>query len=125
MEVKIFDMIAARDTLEHLFKSELPARSALKIARLIKAVNSELETAQEQINRIVDKYAKTNENGEKIILRDSPEFNEYIKEYSEITQETITLSVPGISIEDIEKLSTLTPEKMLLLEPFMEGEGAQ
>lgn len=63
MKVKYSEIISAKPALETLSKKELTVKEAVKLARLIKKLNGELEIFGEKQREFCEKYGTLSEDG--------------------------------------------------------------
>lgn len=117
IETNLREIIDAQETLKMISKMKLKARSAYKLARILREADKELKTEQEAHKELIDKYGQRDENGdlkqteEGNFLIEEENLNEYFKEYKELLDTLVTLNCDFIDLADIEE-ATLTPSQM-------------
>lgn len=96
MKVQVKDLLIARPVIERLFKEKMPVQSALKIARIVRELNKEFETIQQNAK---------------------PEATK--EEIDELLNTEIELSIQTIRAEDLASVA-ISPEELLSINWLME-----
>ena len=106
--------------------TDLAFKPAYNVSRIIKMIDSEMETYKELHQKLLQKYAEKDENGELKIDKSVGKYvfegdNEkaFTKEYQELLDVEFTVERYKIKPEDVEKVP-LSPIDLTHLEPIME-----
>lgn len=125
MTITLKNIVDSQEAMRNLSNQQLRGRVAFKVARLLKKLESELQVFNDTRIKLIEKYAKRDENGD-FVLNEKSEYqfdqnnaNAFIEEMNKLLIEPIQIDANPISIEDIEELD-FTPSEMAMLEPFME-----
>lgn len=125
IKVAITDILNGTEILQKLSNTELKAKLAWQVSRLLKAVDKEVQEFNETRMTVIKKYGEKDENGElvtddkgncKIIAE---EVNNFTAELNELVTSEIEINANKIKIEDIENLN-FTPAEMNALEAFID-----
>lgn len=117
-------LINSVDVLQKLSTAEVKARVAFNISKLLRASEAEISNFNETRLSLIKKYAKKDESGEIIMDNESnvtiePDNIEvFNKELRELIATTVELNASKINLDDLN--INITPNEMLLLEPFLE-----
>lgn len=125
--MKVIDILDAKESLAKL---NLVKFSDFKIVssiyKLTKKVNNVLDMVQQEQKKIIDIYAKKDNNGKTIILNNMYQFedeekkNNFIKEMSDLKQQDIDdINKIDISMSKIQYGAELTGEELMKLEPLI------
>lgn len=105
----------------------LPLKVAYKLNKIRKAVDKEGDFYAEKFQEIVNKYAKTNENGEVIFSDDGEQImikdgmiDECNKELTELQELSVEIETYGLKIDDFGEDIECTPDELAAIMPFME-----
>ena len=127
IQVKLGVILNSIDTLQRLSQQNFKAKLAWQIARLVNAIESELQVFNQTRLGLITKYAQvddedtliTDENNNYIIKPENIEaFN---SELNELINTEVELNVNKINFKDLEELD-FTPNDLSTLEPFIEIE---
>ena len=125
IKVQINDLLNSTEALQKLSKTDLKAKLAWQVARLLKAADKEIQEFNETRLKLIQKYGEKDENGELItddkgnckILPDS--LDSFSTELNELVNSEIELNVNKIAIDDLDSIS-FTPADMNSLENFID-----
>jgi len=105
----------------------LPLKVAYKLNKIRKAVDKEGDFYAEKFQEIVNKYAKTDENGEVIFSDDGEQImikdgmiDECNKELTELQELSVEIETYGLKIDDFGEDIECTPDELAAIMPFME-----
>ena len=120
IKVKMITLLNSTEALQNLAKKDLKARLALRVSKLLKAADTEIQSFN-------DARGEKDSNNE--LIKDEegnckiPESNTstFTDELNELVAEEVEINVNKIKLEDIENLE-FTPLEMSLLEDFIEDE---
>lgn len=108
MNVKLSEILNAREILGKLSDEKLPVKAAYSVAKLVKRVNEELNTFNDMRQALLKKYEGEEQTAElQSKLRE--EFEEVLE-----TEVSIEISKIDLTNTDIE----LTAKEVLVIEPF-------
>lgn len=123
--VKMSDIINNTEMLQKVAKMPLKAKLAWQVARLLKALDAEVQQFNETRMQLINKYGEKNENGElvtdeggncKIVPENTSEFS---NELTELVNAEIEVNANRIPIDSLGDLD-FTPSEMTSLEPFID-----
>ena len=125
IKVQINDLLNSTEALQKLSKTDLKAKLAWQVARLLKAADKEIQEFNETRLKLIQKYGEKDENGELItdekgnckILPDS--LDSFSTELNELVNSEIELNVNKIAIDDLDSIS-FTRADMNSLENFID-----
>lgn len=84
MKVKYSEIVSAKSALEALSKKELSVSEAVKLARLIKKLNAELEVFGEKQMEFCEKYGKLSDDGTQYLFEDTERRADFEKSMAEL-----------------------------------------
>lgn len=124
MKVTIREILEGQDTLQKLSHQPLPGRAAFQIGRLLKKLEEVLASYNEVRVKLIEKYAKKNENGT-FEVNDNNEYQftaenmqAYVSEINSVIADEVEVEARPINFKDIENLE-FTAAEMTFLEPFL------
>ena len=125
IKIKISDLLNGTDALKKLSETELKAKLAWQVGRILKAADAEIQSFNETRMNLIKKYGEKDENGELItddkgnckILND--ELDEFSNELNELIESEIEINANKISIDSLED-KEFTPSEMSQLEIFID-----
>lgn len=113
MNITINQILTARDTLSRLAERTLPVKQSFRLAKLIKAVNSEMSIYDGERIKLCEKYGTLNEEQKQYDIKDKESF---VRESTELLNQEVELDVKPIDITELE----LSAQDILNIEPFIE-----
>ena len=125
MNVTLKDIVDSQEVMRLLSNKPLRGRAAFKVARLLKKLESELVTFNDTRIKLIENYAKKDENGQFITNeKNEYQFDEdnatlFVEEINKLLTEEIQIDASPILLNEIEELN-FTPVEMTLIEPFIE-----
>ena len=123
--VKISDLLNSTEVLQKLAGTELKAKLAWQVGRLLKAADKEIQEFNETRMNLIKKYGEKDESGElvtdeggncKIVESNVVEFQ---NELNELINTEIEINANPLKIESLEDLD-FTPAEMSNLEPYID-----
>lgn len=123
--VKISDVVNSMEILQKLAQQNFKAKLALSIARLLKAVEVEIQTFNTTRIDLIKKYGTKDENGELITndegncIIDPESIEIFNKEFSDLLNTEIEINANKINVDLLEERD-FTPSEIAALEPFLE-----
>ena len=113
MNVKLIQILSARDTLSRLGERTLPVKQSYRLAKLIKAINNEMSVYEGERIKLCEKYGTLSEDKTKYDIYDMEGFN---RDSEELLNQEIELEAKPIDISDLE----LSAQDIINIEPFIE-----
>ena len=113
MNVKLIQILSARDILSRLGERTLPVKQSYRLAKLIKAINSEMGVYEGERIKLCEKYGTLSEDKTKYDIHDTEGFN---RDSEELLNQEIELEAKPIDISGLE----LTAQDIIKIEPFIE-----
>lgn len=124
IKVTLKDILDSQEVMRTLSNKQLQGRAAFKVARLLKKLENELATFNETRIKLIENYAKKDEEG-KYITNEKNEYqfdennaNKFVEEFNKLLLEEIEIDANPILINEIENID-FTPTEMVALEPFI------
>ncbi len=125
IKIKLGDLINSTEILQKLSQTEMKAKLAWSVTRLLKAADKEMQEFNETRMNLIKKYGEKDENGElitddngncKIMEENSAQFS---NELSDLIGTEIEINANALSLDALED-KEFTPADMAVLEPFIE-----
>jgi hypothetical protein len=98
MKVKLVDIYGSVATLNKLIDEPLPAKISFKLMKLLNQLNQEVKLVEDQRIKLIKKFSG---EGDSVTEENKEQF---IKEFSEILEETTDISWEPVSIESLGEL---------------------
>ena len=113
MNVKLIQILTARDTLSRLAERTLPVKQSYRLAKLIKAINGEMIVYEGERIKLCEKYGTVNKEQSKYDIHDMESFT---RDSEELLNQEVELEAKPIDISGLE----LTAQDIIKIEPFIE-----
>lgn len=126
MTVSIYDIISASPIFTKILQHEFTGKQSFMISRVLRALNTETKSFNKIREEVLKKYAETDDVGEMIVsegnvkIRDG-EMESFQKEINELLYAELDIDVKPIPVDWLDDVK-LTPQEMLILEPFVSME---
>lgn len=102
IEIKLQQIVGSMANLRELAAMKLPAKISYRLARSMRAIDSEVEAYQDAVVKTRDKYVNNpGARGDELDWKSDTAEREYVKEANELLQEVIVLSVDQIRASDL------------------------
>ena len=126
MVISMRQVLALQPVYDLIKKKTLPIKTAYKLSRLFKAIDTESRFYTEQLNTIIEQYALRNENGDKVTSNEGNSIQiapEYIEITSQKINELLSLDVElpdsMFSLDELDSLG-LTMEEVNAFFPLIQ-----
>ena len=124
IKIKISDLLEGAEALKKLAGTELKAKLAWQVGRILKSADVEIQSFNDTRMNLIKKYGEKDENGELItddkgnckILNGLDEFS---NELNELIAAEVEINANKISIDNLAD-KEFTPLEMSQLEPFVD-----
>lgn len=113
MNVKLLQILTARDTLSRLAERTLPVKQSYRLAKLIKAINGEISVYEGERIKLCEKYGTINKDEKKYDIHDMEGFT---RDSEELLNQEVELEAKPIDISGLE----LSAQDIIKIEPFIE-----
>lgn len=126
MTATIYDIISANPVFTKILQHEFTGKQSFMISRVLRALNTETESFNKTREEVLRKYAETDEAGEIIVsdgnvkIRDG-EMESFQSEINELLYAELDVDVKPIPVDWLDDVK-LTPQEMIVLEPFISME---
>lgn len=125
IKVKISDLLNGTEALKKLAETQLKAKLAWQVGRILKAADTEIQSFNDTRMDLIKKYGEKDENGELItdekgnckVMPDGIE--NFSNELNELINSEVEINANKISIDSLED-KEFTPAEMSQLEPFVD-----
>jgi len=124
IEITLSELMDSASVMQQLAKKPMKTKAAFQTARMMREIEKEYSLFQESRKGLIDKYAEKDENGEPKADENGNytvpknRIEDFNKELKEMLDQTLSLNVEPISIEDLGE-ADFTPAEMMLLTPFV------
>lgn len=125
IKVKLNDVVNATEAFNKIMQQPVKGSLAFRIARLARELNKEMQTFNEERQKILQKYAKRDENGELITLEngnvtfDNDKIAEVNAEFDSLLNTELEINAEKIPMNEMDSFE-LTPQQTLDIEVFFE-----
>ena len=126
MTATIYDIISANPVFTKILQHEFTGKQSFMISRILRALNTETESFNKTREEVLRKYAETDDAGEIIVMegnvkiRDG-EMEAFQREINELLYAELEVDVKPIPVDWLYDVK-LTPQEMIVLEPFISME---
>lgn len=130
IKVSIATLLNSTEALQKLSTTDLKAKLAWQVARLLKAADKEIQEFNETRMKLIQKYGEKDENGE--LIKDEKDncriSNDVAEEFStqlnDLIQAEVEINVNKINIDELDNI-TFTPADMAMLENFIQFDSEE
>lgn len=125
IKVKISDLLNSTDALQKLAGTELKAKLAWQVGRILKAADTEIQSFNDTRMNLIKKYGEKDESGELITDEKgnckipNEVLNEFSNELNELVDSEVEINVNPIAIDNLTD-KEFTPAEMSQLEVFID-----
>ena len=125
IKIKLNDVVNATETFNKIMQQSFKGSLAFKIARLARELDKEMQTFNEERQKIIQKYGNKDENGELIIDKngnvkfDNANIEEINQEFSSLLETELEINADKLPMDSIDNFE-ITPQEMLNIEVFFE-----
>jgi hypothetical protein len=119
MEITISEILNAKPVLEELVDKEISIKTAYRLSRIIKELNNELQTFEEQRQKLVQKHGEQQEDApEGNIVVSEENMPAFQQELAELLMATLNLNCEPMHIDEFGDIKMRTSE-LLLIDKFL------
>ena len=125
IKVKLSDVVNSTETFNKIMQQSFKGSLAFKIARLVRELEKEMQTYNEERIKIIKKYGKKDENGELItdengnVSFETDKIEEINGEFQSLLETELEINADKLPMDSIDEFK-LTPQQMLEIEMFFE-----
>jgi hypothetical protein len=125
IKIILNDVVNATGTFNKIMQQSFKGSLAFKIARLARELDKEMQTFNEERQKIIQKYAKKDENGELItdengnVTFDTDKVQEVNEEFNSLLSTELEVNADKLPMDCMDSFE-LTPQEMLGIEMFFE-----
>ena len=118
------DIVNSMGVFNKIMQQPVNGSTAFKIARLARELNKEIETFNQEKDKLLNKYGQKDENGEletdennnvKISPENIAKINE---EFNSLLSTTVEINCDKFSVNELNNL-TITPQEVINLQTFL------
>lgn len=118
------DILNNNDIFRQVYQSPMPARTAFKIARLIRELEKENTTFNESRDKILEKYAMRDDNGAMMqednqVMISPDRAEDFQKEIDSLLKTSVEINADKLTLDDLTDVS-LSPKQIIDLGNFLE-----
>lgn len=100
--MKVIELMNLKPALDGLVSQPLAVAESLSLARLVKSINTELQTIDKERIKICEQYGTKSEDGQQYVINNHADFD---KEINELMTADIDLEIKPISIKSDIKIT--------------------
>jgi len=119
MKITISEILNAKPVIEELVEQDISIKTAYRLSRIIKELNNELQTFEEQRQKLVHKHGKQVEDaptGNVVVPEENMEV--FQKDLSELLTATLNLNCEPMRVEEFGDIKIKT-SRLLLMDSFL------
>lgn len=118
------DILNNNDIFRQVYQLPMPARTAFKIARLIRELEKENTTFNESRDKILEKYAMRDDNGAMMqednqVMISPDRAEDFQKEIDSLLKTSVEINADKLTLDDLADVS-LSPKQIIDLGNFLE-----
>ncbi len=113
MKTSIKQILNARETLSRLAEKALPVKQSYRLAKVVKAVNDEINVYEGERIKLCEKYGTLNKEANKYDINDTDGF---YRDSAVLLSQEVDLDAKPIDISSLE----LSAQDIINIEPFIE-----
>ena len=123
IKVKISDLLNGTEALQKLAGTDLKAKVAWQVGKLIKAAEAEMQSFNTTRVELIKKYGEKNESGELITDDEGnckingEKVTDFSNELNDLINQEVELNASKLNMDEIGDVN-FTPTEMVGLEPF-------
>lgn len=102
MKVKLVDIYNSVPVLNKILETPLPASISFQLSKLLKTLNDEMKSIEEQRVKLVEKHGSTNNNGETMVSEDKKQ--EFLQEFSDLLNTEVEVTWQPLSASKFDAL---------------------
>jgi sulfopyruvate decarboxylase TPP-binding subunit len=121
MEIKLGEIVNAKDSLIKLFKMDLPIIISYKLGKLVKEVDKEIKHFEEERFKLIKKYGELTDKNSYSVKPENVE--EFAKDLKELLEISLKLEIEKVSLENISSEIKLSAIDLVSLEKFVDLEA--
>ena len=110
MKVKLFEIYNSVSVMNKILEAQLPAAVAFQLTKLLKTLNEEVKTIEEQRVKLVTKHGETGEN-QTVTVPESKK-QEFLKEFADLLDTEIDLNWNPLPVDKFEGLNLSTNDML-------------
>ena len=124
IEITLNDILNSQQALQKIAKMNMRAKTAFKIARIIRAIEGEIENFNKARQNLLNKYGEKDNNGNLVVNKDGnytlipDKINDYNNEIQELLITNIQLNIEPIEADELEQLE-FTPTFAYQVEKYI------
>lgn len=124
IEITLNDILNSQQALQEIAKMNMRAKTAFKIARIIRAIEGEIENFNKARQNLLNKYGEKDNNGNLVVNKDGNytlipnKINDYNNEIQELLITNIQLNIEPIEADELEQLE-FTPTFAYQVEKYI------
>ena len=125
IKIKLDSLINSVEALQKLSQTEMKAKLAWQVTRLLKAADAEIQQFNETRMNLIKKYGEKDENGEIVVDEKNnckiaeDKVSDFTKELTDLAESEVEINANMIKIDDLDALE-FKPAEMSALEPFID-----
>jgi len=103
VKVKLFEVYNSVPVMNKVLETSVSASLAYHLTKLLKTLNEEMKTIEEQRIKLVEKYGEKNDKEESLVVSEENKAK-FMSEFSDLLNSEIELSWEQLSVEKMEGL---------------------
>ena len=125
IKIQLNDVVNATETFSKIMQQSFKGSLAFKIARLARELDKEMQTFNTERQKLVQKYAEKDEDGElKVdengnVKFDNSKIQEINEEFNSLLNTELEINADKLPIDSIDAFE-ITPQEMLQIEKFFD-----
>ena len=120
MKVSNQQVWQARQPLQSLLDQRLPVPVSYRMLLLARAVNEQIKVIDEVRVGLVNRHGAPDGNGQIRVSEGSEHWGDWVRDYTELMTQEAELPVARVQLTGALENVQITPNDLLLLEPFVE-----
>lgn len=126
MEIRIENLLSLEEGLKGVKEKEFKVSTSFKITKNLNKVSQELESYNQEREKIIKKYAQKDKEGEIIFNEDgSISLNDPIafqRDFTSLLNETVSIDLNFLEIKELENID-ISPKVLGCLQPIIKDQS--
>jgi vacuolar-type H+-ATPase subunit I/STV1 len=109
VKVKLIDIYNSVPVMNKILETPMSASLAFQLNKLLKVLNDEMKSIEEERVKLVEKYGSKDDNSDAVVVSDENK-NKFMSEFSELLGTDVTISWEPLSISKVDGLQLTVNE---------------
>jgi hypothetical protein len=119
IQMSVAQVVTSEKPIANILAAKLPVKAAYQLAKIGKTLGKELETFNEQRNKLITELGRVNGSGVPEIKAEDENFPEFVRQMNDLLSMQIKIDLDPVKLDALGDKAEIAPSDLIACDGFI------